>query len=63
MSRSPRRNRTAAIQSKVVVVGHPKLHPFMFVGRVAVADNVDLLFARHGMVDQAQELEPPLDVA
>lgn len=36
----------------------PPLYPLMFVRGVVVADDVDLLFAGHGLVDQVQELQP-----
>ena len=43
---------------EVLVASHPALHTFVFVGRIVVADDVDLLFARHGLIGQAQKLQP-----
>ncbi len=38
----------------------PALYAFMLVGRVVVADQVDLLAFGNGLVDQTQELQPLL---
>jgi len=54
----PRGGSGCEVHMESFVAGHPALHPFMFVGRIVIADDVDLLFTRHGLVDQAQELQP-----
>src|ERR1035441_3706730 len=41
-----------------LVLFKPALHPFMFVRRVVVADQVDLFSRRNGLIDHAQEAEP-----
>jgi len=54
----PRSRSWREVHVEAFMASHPALHPFMFVGCVIVADDVDLLFARDGLVDQAQELQP-----
>jgi hypothetical protein len=44
---------------KHLVPVEPALNPGMLVGGVVVTDDMDLLFfGRHGLIDQAQKLQP-----
>ena len=54
----PRGRGGREVHVEALVASHPALHALMFMGRVVVADDVDLLLACYGLVDQAQELEP-----
>ena len=38
----------------------PALHTLMLVGRVVVADQIDFLFGRNGLIDHAQKSQPLL---
>ena len=53
-----RGRRKAHVESFVFF--QPALHSFMLVGRVVVADQIDFLVGRHGLIDQTQKLEPLL---
>lgn len=48
------------VDMEALVSGQPAIYPFMLVGRVVVADRVDVLALGNSLVDQAPELEPLL---
>ena len=43
---------------ETAVTVEPTLNPGMLVGGAVVADDMDLLFSRHSLIDQAQKLQP-----
>ncbi len=45
---------------ETLVFREPTLHAWMFVGRIVVADDVDLFFRVDRLIDQAQKLQPLL---
>ena len=48
----PRGRSGREVHMESLMASHPALHPFMFVRRVVVADDVDLLFTCHSLVDR-----------
>ena len=45
---------------ETLVFREPTLHAWMFVGRIVVADDVDLFFGVDPLIDQAQKRQPLL---
>src|ERR1019366_6717571 len=45
---------------ETLVLLQPALYVFVLVRRVVIADQVDLLAGRHGLIDHTQEAEPLL---
>src|SRR5665213_3471999 len=45
---------------ETLVLPQPALYVFVFVRRIVIADQVDFLASRHGLIDHTQEAEPLL---
>src|ERR1035437_1454135 len=45
---------------ETLVLLQPALYVFVLVRRVVIADQIDLLAGRHGLIDHTQEAEPLL---
>ena len=56
----PRSRGRREVHMETLVFGKPALDTRMFVGRVVVADDVDLLVRGDRLLDQAQKLQPLL---
>ncbi len=56
----PRGRSWGEVHMEAFVSFQPPLDALMFVGTVVVADNMNLLLNRHGLVDHAEELQPLL---